>query len=83
MDTLEKECFQFSNALTLCLGWEGLQKFFKERIWICQEHLHGMLFLWTGGAHVSSMQYALISYDLQLILALMGLSLPKILLGAW
>src|SRR4029453_7430300 len=33
-----------------------------------------MLLLWTGGVHVSSMQYALISYDLQLILALMGVT---------
>src|SRR4029453_1971802 len=54
------------------LGWQVLQKFLKERIWICQGQLHGMLLLWTGGVHVSSMQYALISYDLQLILALMG-----------
>src|SRR4029450_6495805 len=53
------------------LGWQVLQKFLKERIWICQGQLHGMLLLWTGGVHVSSMQYALISYDLQLILALM------------
>jgi len=30
-----------------------------------------MLLLWMGGANVSSMQYALICYDLQLILALM------------
>ena len=36
---------------------------------ICQGQLHGMLLLWTGGAHVSSMPYALIFYDLQLILA--------------
>src|SRR5215468_1852384 len=54
------------------LGWQVLQKFLKERIWICQGQLHGMLLLWTGGAHISSMQYALISYDLQLILALMS-----------
>src|SRR4029453_407270 len=53
------------------LGGQGLQKFLKERIWICQGQRHGMHLLWTGGAHVSSMQYALISYDLQLILALM------------
>src|SRR5262247_3663100 len=54
------------------LGWQVLQKFLKERIWICQGQLHGMRLLWTGGAHVSSMQYALIAYDLQLILAQMG-----------
>src|SRR5919197_1314551 len=54
------------------LGWQVLQKFLKERIWICQGQLHGMRLLWTGGTHVSSMQYALIAYDLQLILAQMG-----------
>jgi hypothetical protein len=45
------------------LGWQVLQKFLKERIWICQGQLHGMLLLWTGGAQVSSMPYALIAYD--------------------
>ena len=35
-----------------------------------------MLLLWTGGANVSSMQYALIFYDLQLILAPMDPCLP-------
>jgi hypothetical protein len=54
------------------LGWQVLQKFLKERTWICQGQLHGMCLLWTGGALVSSVQYALIAYDLQLILALMG-----------
>src|SRR5262245_40948980 len=58
------------------LGWQVLQKFLKERIWICQGQLHGMRLLWTGGAHVSSMQYAPIAYDLQLILAQMGQGRP-------
>src|SRR5262249_32182301 len=55
-----------------CLGWQVLQKFLKERIWICQGQRHGRLLLWTGGAHVSSMPYALMAYYLQLILAQMG-----------
>ena len=58
-------------------GWEVLPKFLKERLGICQGQLHGMLLLWTGGANVSSMQYALICYDLQLILALMGAMGPS------
>src|SRR5215470_6896183 len=65
------------------LGWQVLQKFFKERIWICQGQLHGMLLLWTGGAHISSMQYALIVYDLQLILAPMACDPPGSCLAAF
>src|SRR5438445_7587760 len=67
------------------LGWQVLQKSLKERIWICQGQLHGLLLLWTGGAHVSSMQYALIFYDLQLILARMGRGGPPARgpSGAW
>src|SRR6266446_8147198 len=41
-----------------------------------------MLLLWTGGAKVSSMQYALIFSNLQLILAPMGIDVEEAK-GAW
>ena len=61
-----------SRAICAVSGGRSCKSSSQERLWICQGQLHGMLLLWTGGANVSSMQYALIFYDLQLILAPMG-----------
>jgi hypothetical protein len=54
------------------LRGEVLPKFLQERLWICQGQLHETLLLEVAGENFHLMQYALIFFDLQLILAQMA-----------